>query len=515
MSNENTELNQEKKRETKVIYKIGISILGLIFSLTSCFVYANYYFEQNFKDVPLGQILYHLHTPLDGTSIDSLIKPVVIVIGIFIVSIILFLLLCRKIWGTKIEEKFYMTWTCFTGVVLIATLLKFAEEFKVVDYLKYTNEKSTIYEDYYVDGRDITLSFPEKKRNLIYIFLESMEMDYENILLNGDKEENCIKELKKLALENITFSGSSTKLNGPYQVNGATFTMGGVIAQTSGVPLNEKIVSNKDLNSTWVSDNNYLPGVYTIGDVLEKENYNQVFMVGSDANFAGRASYFKGHGNYKIFDYYSAIENGDIDSDYYVWWGYEDEKLIEYAKRELLDLSDKEEAFNLTMLTVDTHFTDGYVCDLCQKEYDQQYSNVIACSSRQIANFVSWIQKQDFYDNTTIVICGDHCTMDSAYAERNDLDQYKRRMYFTIINPDASVKYENKERIFTSLDMYPTTLAALGVEIEGDRMGLGTNLFSAEKTLAEIYGKDDFNVELLKDSNLYKKKLLYTNYRKH
>lgn len=501
----------KEKREKGVICKIAIGILTLVFAWTNCLIYGNYYFEQNFKDVPIGQILYHLHTPLSGTGTNSLIKPIATVIGILIFSIVFVTVLYIKAKNKTSERTFYKSWICFTGILLVANILKFAEEFDVVDYLKYTNEKSTIYEDYYVDGRDIALNFPGKKRNLIYIFLESMETDYENVFLNNNRGENCIKELKELALDNITFSGDTTELNGPYPVNGATFTMGGLIAQTSGVSLNEKLVSNKDLNSAWVSENNYMPGVYAMGDVLEKENYNQVFMIGSNANFAGRASYFSGHGNYKIFDYYSAIENGYINSDYYVWWGYEDAKLIEYAKKELLDLSSKEEPFNLTMLTVDTHFTDGYVCNLCENKYDQQYSNVIACSSKQIANFVSWIQNQDFYDNTTIILCGDHCTMDSAYIERNNLQQLERKMYFTIVNPADSVDYENNKRTFTSLDMYPTTLAALGVQIEGDRIGLGTNLFSHEKTLAEIYGMSKLNEELLKNSNFYKKKLLYTN----
>ncbi len=41
---------------------------------------------------------------------------------------------------------------------------------------------------------------------------------------------------------------------------------------------------------------------------------------------------FEQHGNFKIVDYNSAIENGWIDKDYHVWWGYEDIKLFEYAK---------------------------------------------------------------------------------------------------------------------------------------------------------------------------------------
>lgn len=36
------------------------------------------------------------------------------------------------------------------------------------------------------------------------------------------------------------------------------------------------------------------------------------------------------------------------------------------------------------MLMVDTHFTDGYVCDLCEDTYEAQYSNVIECSNRHM-----------------------------------------------------------------------------------------------------------------------------------
>ena len=37
---------------------------------------------------------------------------------------------------------------------------------------------------------------------------------------------------------------------------------------------------------------------------------------------------------------------------------------------------------------------------------------------------------------------------------------------------------KKKNRDFSTLDFFPTTLASLGVQIEGDRLGLGTNLFS-------------------------------------
>ena len=36
--------------------------------------------------------------------------------------------------------------------------------------------------------------------------------------------------------------------------------------------------------------------------------------------------------------------------------------------------------------------------------------------------------------------------------------------------------------------MYPTILASMGVQVEGDRLGLGTNLFSNKPTLIERDG---------------------------
>ena len=66
----------------------------------------------------------------------------------------------------------------------------------------------------------------------------------------------------------------------------------------------------------------------TLGDILEEKGYNQEFLCGSDARFAGRDNYFRKHGNYKIMDYYAAINAGYIPSDYYEFWGLEDRKLL-------------------------------------------------------------------------------------------------------------------------------------------------------------------------------------------
>ncbi|MBQ1965820.1 MAG: LTA synthase family protein, partial [Clostridia bacterium] len=116
----------------------------------------------------------------------------------------------------------------------------------------------------------------------------------------------------------------------------------------------------------------------------------------------------------------------------------------------------------------------------------------------------------EFYENTTVIITGDHYSMNTEYFQDNVPEDYVRRVYNCFIN--APLEAENaKNREFTTLDMFPTTLAAIGCKIEGNRLGLGTNLFSSERTLSEQLGMDYLNAEILKPSPYYESNFHYGN----
>ena len=376
----------------------------------------------------------------------------------------------------------------------------------VKEYLVSQKKESHFIEQNYVDPRTTKITFPDKKRNLIYIYLESMESTFASKGDGGGLDFNCIPELTTLAEENTNFSNSD-KLGGGYPAYGGTWTMAGIFSQTSGIPIKNSEQTD-DVNATLAEQSSFSSQARNLEDILADEGYNQCFMIGSDATFGGRRAYFESHGKgqTEICDYNTAKENGQIPEDYYVWWGYEDQKLFANAQEKLTELSSKDEPFNFTMLTVDTHFEDGYVCEQCQNEFgDNQYANVMACSSRQVDAFVKWIQQQPFYENTTIVISGDHLTMDSDFC--NDVSEdYERSVYNVFINLPEGLdtsfeKTHNRE--FATLDMFPTTLAAMGVTIEGDRLALGVNLFSDEQTLTEQYGRKGLDKELMKKSKFY------------
>lgn len=381
--------------------------------------------------------------------------------------------------------------------ILIVTIFYSLHFFYVFDYIKNSLQYSNFFKENYVNPKNVSIEFEDEKRNLIYIYLESMESTYADKKTGGNYEKNYIKELSNLANKNINFSATS-KLGGAYQVYGTTWTIGAMIGSTAGIPY--KTFLSNDGNIEYEMYSKFLPGAYTLGEILEDFGYKNYIMFGSDAEFGGRKTYFQEHGNYEIYDYYSAKKDNIIDEDYYVFWGYEDDILFKYAKEKLLEISKNAETFNFTLLTVDSHFPDGYMSEFCEKEDDNQYLNAISCSSKQVNSFIKWIQKQDFYQNTTIVIIGDHLSMNN-YSFDN-IRYYDRSIYNTFINSAVNTDCE-KGRIFNTFDIYPTVLASLGANIDGNKLALGTNLFSCDATLSEIYDYAFINKELSKNSEYY------------
>lgn len=396
-------------------------------------------------------------------------------------------------------KKKYVSVIC-SFVLCAALVLGVANTTGFFDYLENSMVYSTIYEEYYVKPDQSNIAFPKEKRNLIYIYLESMETAFFSKELGGANENLIIPELYDLANNNINFSNNSS-VGGFYSVGGVSNTISSLVAQNAGVPLKSPI--NEKTNE-YGSKHDFLPGLTTLSDILNKNGYYQTFMLGSDANFAGQKGLYLGHGANKIYDINSAKKDKLVPDDYHVWWGMEDKYVYSYAKQELPKIAKMNKPFAFTMMTIDTHHVDGYFCDLCENKYSENYENVYACASRQINDFIKWLEKQDFYENTTVIICGDHPSMDSQYFEKNMKQGYSRKVYNCFIN-SAITPQKAKNRISTTVDLFPTTLAAMGCTIKGDRLGLGTNLFSDTPTLAEQLGLKKFGEEMMKNSKYYLK----------
>lgn len=455
------------------------------------------WFHRTWPNLSMDQLSYQLNVTAEGTPMElvmsgvvsSLIPPLVIVVVLIVID-----KYCRKFNG----KIFYLVaLLCSIGISVVLCGLKI-NQLELFDYIDSKRNPSTFIEENYVDPRNVSIVDPEKKQNLIYIYLESIETTYVDEAHGGAFSENVIPELTDLANIYDDFSKDELSINGAYSLWGTSYTMGGIFAQSTGLPLVSQVNSN-----LYGGQQQFFPEIVSLGDILNFKGYNNVFMCGSDSRFAAKSVYFLTHGYSKVFDYYTAIAEGKISNDYYAFWGFEDVKLLEYAKTELIDLASSDQPFCLTIQTVDTHFEDGYICNECGDYFDIRYSNTMRCSSKQVYEFVEWIQQQDFAENTTIVMCGDHLTMDADYCEDVPED-YNRRVYTCIINSKKKPVI-TEDRIYSTFDLFPTTIEALGFEIEGAKLGLGVSLYSEEQTLLEKYDIETLNKEMAKGGDFVKK----------
>ncbi len=470
-----------------------------------------------YDHVYFDQVLYQLKTPADGANND-LLNSVFVRVGLFgilltALEILLYFLFSGKLQKIFPKWKRYQSWCArkktnaprrfdllFSIFSLLVAIVFFFSGLNILSFLNYSATDSDFIVENYVNPNAAKLTFPKEKRNLIYIFLESMENTFSDPKAGGLIYENYIPELTALAEDNINFSHNDG-IGGAYSYAGTTWTAAAMVAQTSGL-----IIKTPLLADNYGGEDAFLPGIVSLGELLKQQGYQQTLLVGSDAAFAGRETYFTEHGNYKILDINALKAEQRLPKDYREWWGFEDQKLFQFAKEELEELAASDRPFNLTLLTADTHFPDGYLCPACEDQHEEQYANVLSCSARQVQGFLDWLKKQPYYENTTVILAGDHLTMDPHFMEDIEED-YLRTTYNCIINSPIQPQKE-KNRKFSTFDMFPTTLAAMGVTINGERLGLGTNLFSSRSTLTEEYGFEMLDEELQKRSVFYNTQIL-------
>ncbi|MBR3869512.1 MAG: sulfatase-like hydrolase/transferase [Clostridia bacterium] len=489
-----------KGEQSKKKYYVLKIVSVLLFALGVAAFTGTIWGKGTFGDISTDQMIVNLFTPKEGTSDDVMITlwtgPVLQTFAAT-VAYILFVFSSRVLNFRKGEKEYCIFPAVARRIVSIVLALAVLVggaaygivKFELVKLYKMYAIDGKFIEEKFADPREVKMQFPKEKRNLIHIYLESVENSYLSVAQGGYLGENLMKPLTELAKEGISFSHRDKGFGGPVATAGCTWSVASMVNMNTGLPMKVPVDGN-----SYGTPGNFLPGAVTIGDILEAQGYEQSLMFGATAKFGGLNFFYESHGNFNILDYDAAKEKGWIPEDYYEWWGYEDDKLFEFAKNELTRLYETGKPFNFVMETADTHFPDGYVSPNTPMTRESQYANVIAYSASEVEKFVRWIQEQPFYENTTIVMIGDHNSMDKKFFEDFD-SEYIRTTFNLILNPAPGLleipAERRQNRWYFNGDMFPTILASIGVKIEGERLGLGTNLFSDVPTLFEENGGEE------------------------
>lgn len=377
--------------------------------------------------------------------------------------------------------------------------------FHLEDAYAYLYAEDSFIEQHYIDPNTVSLTWPKQKRNLLYIFVESFESSYFSKELGGMSEYNLLPNLTKFAQEGTYFSNHDTYFGGAIPMPQTNVSIAGITTSLSGV--NYKIPADLENNAEIA----VVPHITTLLDLLQEQGYQSYFTVGMNVEGYHIGPFFKAHGNAFAQGVHEKIASGHLPVGYGVWWGFEDSKLYRFAREDLQELAKQSDPFIYTMLTNNTHRQEGYTDPLCEYSYRYPMENAIGCTDEQLSEFLRWVKEQPFYEHTTVVVVGDHLGHEEEYV--NTLTPKSDRRVFNLIlnpmSPEDKGSYHNRE--FWAGDLFPTVLSSLGVNIEGNRLGLGSNLFSDVPTLIEKFDQDYVFQALSKNSPFYTDTFLQPN----
>jgi phosphoglycerol transferase len=363
-----------------------------------------------------------------------------------------------------------------------------------------TPQHSVFYQSEYVNPDSVQIEFKER-RNLILIFLESMEYNFQDSVNGGNLKENLIPEITGYLKNEQSF------VPGGVAVSGMGWTMADVVAKTCGIPL----VFPPSIKGRVAPLTSFLPGTTCLTDLLIRNNYNVIVSQGTNLKFSGMDVFLKSHSSPEAYGLMYYLRDERVKKDSTTNWGVKDSLHYELIKEHISRISKEKKPWAVWMFTIDTHTPYGFLDSKCAPDpmvsKKKQMPYVIRCASRQVDSFIKWAKTQEWYGNTVIAVMGDHAMM--AAPELVGFRDTSFTHYWLDFFINSSKDAGNYKREFTSLDMFPTILESMGAEIPNGALGLGRSLYSKEQTLLEKYGADFLSKAISKRSIEYDYFLFY------
>ncbi|MCA0251036.1 MAG: LTA synthase family protein [Actinobacteria bacterium] len=348
------------------------------------------------------------------------------------------------------------------GVLTIALTVSLGTLLTVIGVPQYAAAQfdGRTFADYYVTpqaGRT-----PEKPKNLITIYLESMENTFSDSELFG---RNLLSELDEA-------TAGWARYDGLQQYPGGGWTMAGIISTQCGIPLKSRLlVKGINPNDFGEQVDNYLPGATCLGDVLADAGYTNTYVGGAHTRFAGKNTFLRDHGFTSIRGR-ERWEPGEDPSDVSIW-GISDVRMFAHAADTVDELRERGEPFHLSMLTLDTH-EPAALYSTCGTDDAVKMATAIVCSTRALAGFLNHLAETGALEDTVVVVMGDHL---KSKAEGGDFNSeleaaQNRTIVLRILSPDP---VEFTRPTADQFSMLPTILELLDLDPPDGRAGLGVS----------------------------------------
>lgn len=352
-----------------------------------------------------------------------------------------------------------------------------------LSYRIYRNMTSTLFEEEYVNPHQISYVFPQKKRNLILIYLESFE---QNFTQAEYYERNLLPNLTKLQNQ-----GNYSPAH--YELSGTNFSIAALVSSQCGIPL--RYLPDRDIYATRY----FLPQAVCLTEILKENGYQTTLIKGADITFTDTHIFAKSHGYDEALGVNEILQQypeEQHDSLMGTFGGVNDETLFSYAKKRLEKFSPNK-PFMLTLFSLDTHLPSTYRNPSCEETFGDT-RDIFMCTDRTVYQFIDWLKHSPYWDNTTVVILGDHLLPLKLKAKGRP----RRSIFNVFLNVPQGLKLNSKKN-FTTYDIAPSILEGMGINLSPRAFGLGRSLFSEEPTLLEKIGFEKLKLHLLQNSEMY------------
>jgi phosphoglycerol transferase len=311
-----TAVNLATKVKRWIYYFISIFWLTLIL-----------WISRRFENPNLEQFIFHLRyfnqlfEQLDHSLYKSFIKHV---LGL---SLILSLFFC---WAENLTLKSatkprfsYLNKFALRNLPLFLVIFgAFIAliNFQVIQFA-ITRTNNNFIEKNYVNPAFLDITKSNRSKNLILIYVESLEKSYSDNLIFS---RNLLEPLDNL--NGFQFDKFS-------QVSGTGWTIAAMVASQCSVPFKPIDLPNINVHGDLIK--NFLPNITCLGDTLKEVGYINVFMGGASSVFSGKGKFLANHGYEQIHGLEEWKMKGYKDNDFSDW-GLHDDDLFQEARTQLV-----------------------------------------------------------------------------------------------------------------------------------------------------------------------------------
>lgn len=340
-------------------------------------------------------------------------------------------------------------------------------QIRIIPYYYYQNTTGTLYEKYYKAPVITAADFPVQKRNLLLLYLESVENNFADASLYG---KNLLPRLSETARNNPRFDGYNF-------LYGTNYTKAALVAGHCGIPYRSPTPTMETVNS-------HLKNIRCLSDILADNGYETWFAKSADHSFAYTDIFYQLHSYRNIIDrtvLTAGMSPAEIEKNKSSYNGLSDKLLLNHISA-LFSTQKVREPFLMTVFTVDTHAPGTVLPYNCPKIFGDIRDNIL-CTDNNVAEFITEFQKTPYWQNTTVVIVGDHPMFKALQTQQRK--KYRRGIYNVFLNLPDGLSY-NPRKEFTALDLAPTYLELLGIKLPEHAFGLGRSLFSDVPSLISL-----------------------------